>query len=248
LSMQNPATIGIIIPVYNEALNIEKTLDALQEGIAASDGLFSIYIVYDTDEDTTLPVVAEIRSKYPFMIRLIKNDARGVCNAIKAGLEKAQGDFVMVTMADMSDDYGALPAMVEAAQNDFDVVCGSRYMKGGKTHGGPLIKQNLSRLAGLSLHFLTQIPTHDITNSYKIYKKSFLKDIEIESTGGFEIGMEITAKAFIHGYKITEIPCQWWDRTEGKSRFQLLRWLPKYLRWYMLLAARGPSHVFISKK
>ena len=242
MAMNNPATFGIIIPVYNEALNIEGNLDAIQKGVAASDGIFTVNIVYDMDNDTTLPVIDQISSKYTFKINLIKNTARGVCNAIKTGFDRSEGEYLLVTMADMSDDYGALPAMSEAAKQGFDVVCGSRYMKGGELHGGPVIKQGLSRLAGLSLLFLTGIPTHDITNSYKIYRKSLLKDIEIESTGGFEIGMEITAKAFIQGYKITEVPCQWWDRTEGKSRFQLLRWLPKYLRWYMLLASRGPNH------
>ena len=237
--MNTTATIGIIIPVYNEALNIERNIDAISQGIAQSEDRFSVNIVYDFDEDTTLPVIEKIRVKYPFPIQLIKNSARGVCNAIKTGLKEAKGDYLLVTMADMSDDYGVLPAMVERAKQGFDVVCGSRYMKGGKTHGGPFLKQSLSRLAGTSLHLLARIPTHDITNSYKIYKKTFLEKIQIESTGGFEIGMEITAKAYIEGYKITEVPCQWWDRTEGKSRFQLFRWLPKYIRWYLLLIFRN---------
>jgi glycosyltransferase involved in cell wall biosynthesis len=232
------STIGIIIPVYNESGNIERNLDAIAAGIKGSDDQFSANIIYDFPEDTTLPVIERIRSKYTFPINLIKNTVRGVCQAIKTGLDQAQGEFLVVTMADMSDDYAILPRMVEVAKQGYDVVCGSRYMKGGKTHGGPFIKQNLSRLAGLSLYALTRIPTHDITNSYKLYRKSFLKTITIESTGGFELGMEITAKAFLKGYKIAEIPSQWWDRTEGKSRFQLLRWLPKYLRWYGLLLSR----------
>ena len=235
----NPSTIAVIIPVYNESANIEKNLDAIQQGIKGSTDAYTVNIVYDFDEDTTLPVIASIRSKYTFPIFLIKNTSRGVCHAIKTGLSQAQGNFLLVSMADMSDDYGILPQMVDQAKNGFDIVCASRYMKGGKMHGGPFVKQLLSRLAGVSLHFLTGIPTHDITNSYKIYKKSLFKDITIESEGGFEIGMEITAKAFIQGYKITEIPAQWWDRTAGQSRFRLLRWLPKYLRWYgMLLTHR----------
>lgn len=231
----NPITVAIIIPVYNESANIEKNLDAIQHGINDSKEIFTVNIVYDFDEDATLPVIARIRTKYSFPIFLIKNTARGVCNAIRTGLSQAQGDYLLVTMADMSDDYGVLPQMVAEARKGFDIVCGSRYMKGGKTHGGPFLKQNLSRWAGISLHFFSGIPTHDITNSYKMYKKSFLKDMVIESDGGFEIGMEITVKAFLKGLKITEIPTQWWDRITGQSRFQLLRWIPKYLRWYGLL-------------
>lgn len=227
--------IGIIIPVYNEAANIENNLNTLASGIKNSPHQYSVNIVYDFNEDSTLPVIERIRLQYPFPINLIKNEIKGVCNAIKTGLTKAQGDFVLVTMADMSDDYAVLDAMVNKALEGFDIVCGSRYMKGGKTHGGPWLKQNLSRLAGLSLHALTGIPTHDVTNSYKLYRKSIFKDIVLESQGGFEIGMEITIKAFINGLKIAEIPCGWWDRTAGQSRFQLLKWLPKYLHWYFLL-------------
>jgi len=231
----NPITVAIIIPVYNESANIEKNLDAIKQGIKGSKEIFTVNIVYDFEEDTTLPVIVKIRTQYPFQIILIKNTSKGVCNAIKTGLNQAKGDYLLVTMADMSDDYSILPQLVDLAKNGFDIVCGSRYMKGGKTHGGPFLKKNLSRLAGVSLHFLTRIPTHDITNSYKIYRKSLLNTMRIESDGGFEIGMEITAKAFGQGSKITEIPTQWWDRTAGQSRFQLGRWLPKYLRWYGLL-------------
>ena len=243
-SLFRGAHIAIIIPVYNEGANIERNLDAIQQGINGCKEIFTVNIVYDFDEDTTLPVIARIRTKYSFSIHLIKNTAGGVCNAVKTGLNQAQGDYLVVSTADMSDDYSILPRMVAEAQNGFDIVCGSRYMKGGKTHGGPFLKRNLSRLACLSLYFFTRIPTHDITNSYKIYKKSIFNDITIESEGGFEIGMEITAKAFIKGYRIAEIPAQWWDRTAGQSRFQLVRWLPEYLRWYGLLLYGGVLRLF----
>jgi hypothetical protein len=65
-----------------------------------------------------------------------------------------------------------------------------------------------------------------------MYRKSMLDAISIESKGGFEIGMEITIKAYIAGYKITEVPSTWYDRTDGKSNFKLWTWLPYYLHWY----------------
>lgn len=61
-----------------------------------------------------------------------------------------------------------------------------------------------------------------------------LDAITIESKGGFEIGMEITVKAYIAGYKITEVPTTWYDRTNGESNFKLWAWLPNYLHWYWL--------------
>jgi len=136
-------------------------------------------------------------------------------------------------MADLSDDLGAVDEMYRLIMDEgYDVVCGSRYMKGGRQLGGPFLKRLLSRMAGVSLHYLTGIPTHDVTNSFKMYRRSFLMNTKIESEGGFEIGMELTVKAFISGLKITELPVTWTDRVAGKSRFQMWPWIPNYLRWY----------------
>ncbi len=234
--------IDVIIPVFNEGRNIKRTLDSLAANVKNIEAHFNVNIIYDMEEDDTLPVVRDIRGGYPYAIVLVKNEKSGACNAIKRGLRDSSADFMLVTMADMSDDYSALPMMVDKAREGYDIVCASRYMKGGKLYGGPFLKQAMSRVSGISLHFLRRIPTHDITNSYKLYRARIIRMIEIESTGGFEIGMEITAKAYLAGAKITEIPTRWWDRTQGESRFALMKWLPRYLKWYffLLLGRRTP--------
>jgi len=84
----------------------------------------------------------------------------------------------------------------------------------------------------ISIQSLVGIPTYDVTNSFKMYTKKALHAIGIESNGGFELGMEIVIKAFLRGYKITEIPSIWYDRDMGESRFRLWKWLPKYAYWY----------------
>ncbi|MBN1412797.1 MAG: glycosyltransferase [Spirochaetales bacterium] len=229
----------IVIPVYNEGGNIRQNLDNISAAILPIKDETEIAIVYDFEEDNTLPIVKSMMNAFPVHIRLQKNPQKGVCSAIKEGLLAAESTFVLVTMADMSDDYGKLPQMLKKAEEGYDVVCGSRYMKGGHQYGGPLLKKFISSTAGRSLHLLSGIPTHDITNSYKLYRKSIFKSITIESVGGFEIGLEITAKAYLAGYKVTEVPCSWWDRSNGESRFQLKKWLPLYLHWYLkVLPAR----------
>lgn len=120
--------------------------------------------------------------------------------------------------------------MVQKAKDEqADIVCGSRYMKGGRQIGGGFVKSTLSRCAGYSLRYLAGVPTHDATNSFKLYKKSFLSQQTIESSGGFELGLELVIKAFLQGYKIAEVPTVWRDRKNGRSHFQLVRWLPFYL-------------------
>lgn len=217
--------ITIVIPVYNEGENIKTTVELIEKEVKVP---FQINVIYDFDEDTTVEPAKKLN------VKLIKNKyGRGVLNAIKTGLETADGEFVIVTMADLSDPPGVINDMVKSAEeNNADIVCGSRYMKGGKQYGGPLLKGLMSKYAGLSLHYCAGLPVHDATNSFKLYRKSFLNSVEIESTGGFELGIELVVKAFKKGYKVTEVPTTWHDRTAGKSNFKLVEWLPKYLKWY----------------
>jgi len=220
--------LGIIIPVYNEAENIGETVRAIEAKVKTPH---AIYIVYDFDEDNTLPVVKRLKEGGVDLV-LLKNSAGEVVNAIKIGLREADERYLLVTMADLSDDYGVVDAMVQKAGQGFDVVCGSRYAKGGRQIGGPLLKKTLSRLAGLSLRHLARIPTSDVTNSFKLYRKSMVDVLTIESEGGFEIAMEIVVKAHFSGYRVAEIPCIWHDRQQGASRFRILHWMPNYLKWY----------------
>jgi hypothetical protein len=122
--------------------------------------------------------------------------------------------------------------MLELYREGNHVVVGSRYMKGGRIVNGPALKQALSRVAGVSLHWLRRIPTHDATNAFKIYDGAMLRQFSIESKSGFELNLEITVKAFLGRRRIVEIPTVWRDRTQGKSKFKLWAWLPNYLRWY----------------
>jgi glycosyltransferase involved in cell wall biosynthesis len=221
--------IHIVIPACNERENIKTTLSEIRDKVRTP---CHVTIVYDFDEDSTLPAVEEwMRTNWE--VFLLKNKyGKGAANAIKTGFEMVDGDVILVTMADLSDDLAKVDVMFKRVNEGYDIVCGSRYMKGGEQQGGPWLKKLLSRTAGVSLHVLTGLPTHDVTNSFKMYTKKVLNNIKIESGSGFELGMEIVIKAHFSGFKVTEIPCTWVDRRQGESRFKILRWMPKYLRWY----------------
>lgn len=222
--------LDIVVPVYNEANCIKKLFDEIEREIRTPK---RVMVVYDFEEDSTIPVVINCRHEYSFCIDLMHNTiGRGVVNAIKYGMEMATNEMVLIMMADLSDKLDVVDSMCELMSSGYDLVCGSRYMKGGKQNGGPLFKGMLSRMAGLSLHVLTKVPTHDCTNSFKLYRKTMLDNLVIESTGGFEIGLEIVVKAYASGYRIGEVPSEWFDREEGESNFHLWKWMPHYLHWY----------------
>jgi glycosyltransferase involved in cell wall biosynthesis len=225
----------IITPVYNEAENFPALYAAVKKNIKTPHKLV---VVYDFDEDNTLPVARKFAKQDKTMVVHKNTIGRGVLNALKSGFDYVPSGPVLIIMADLSDDLSMVDAMYKKYLEGASVVCGSRYMKGGQQIGSPLLKRTLSRLAGVSLYYVRRLPTHDVTNNFKLYDKTLLDSITIESQGGFEIAMEITVKAFRQGLTIVELPTTWRDRTAGESNFQLWAWLPSYLRWYF--HALGP--------
>jgi glycosyltransferase involved in cell wall biosynthesis len=224
-------TVSIIIPVYNEGANFSILWKELTRQVACE---FKAYVVYDFDGDDTVPVANKIIEGGDTRLKLIKNNIkRGVVGAVCTGFNSVDSGPVLVVMADLSDDLSIVTQMLKLYNQGYDVIVGSRYVKGGRLIGGPVLKQSMSRVAGLSLHWLRRIPTTDATNAFKMYDREMLRDIVIESNGGFELNLEITVKAFLAGYKITEIPSTWTDRTAGTSKFKLWSWLPSYLKWYL---------------
>ena len=105
-------------------------------------------------------------------------------------------------------------------------------MQGGRQVGRPSLKSALSRLAGVSLYWLGRVGTHDATNSFKAYDRRFVEQVGIESDAGFELGIEMVAKARRRRLPVAEIPTIWLDRVTGQSNFKVRAWIPRYMRWY----------------
>ena len=218
----------VVIPAYNEGENITKTIQDLS---SLYGGEINVLVVVDFDEDSTIEVFR--LSKKPDSYKLVvQNYGPGPANAIRYGIDQASTDCVTVLMADGSDDIRAISELSNLVNRGVAVACASRYMSGGQQIGGQRFKKFLSRSAGKTLFLFAGIGTHDPTNSFKSYSRDFLAQVGIESRSGFELGIELVAKAHRLRLPVAEIPTIWLDRTNGDSRFQIARWVPKYLRWY----------------
>jgi len=227
--------LAIILPVYNEGEAVEPVLRGLAATVRTPH---EVVVVYDFDADTTVPVIQRLATEIPGL-RGLRNDlGRGVLNAMKAGIAATSAPYVLISMADGSDEPQVVDPMVALAKGGADVVAASRYMRGGHQIGGPLLKRLMSRVAGLTLHWFARVPTHDPTSNFKLYSRRFIDSVTIESTAGFELALELTVKATLAGRRVAEVPTTWRDRTSGQSNFKLRKWLPHYLRWYFL-ALRG---------
>jgi dolichol-phosphate mannosyltransferase len=230
IAQTSPGDLTIVIPVYNEGAGFEALWSEINTHLQFP---FRALAVYDFDEDDTVPAVRAVIARGENRLSLVKNNVgRGVVGALLTGFREVENGPLLVVMADLSDDLAKVSRMLELYRRGYHIVVGSRYMKGGRIVNGPVLKQGLSRVAGVSLCWLRRIPTHDATNAFKIYDGAMLRQFTLESQRGFELNLEITVKGFLAGYRIAEIPAEWRDRTQGKSKFKLWAWLPHYLRWY----------------
>jgi dolichol-phosphate mannosyltransferase len=236
--------IDIIIPVYNEGANILSTLASLAREVRTP---VRILICYDRDEDDTLAAIRK-HGSCGLEVVFVKNRSRGAHGAVMSGFAASRSEHVLVYPAD--DDYNAsiLDEMFRKAARGRDIVCASRFMKGGSMVGCPLLKSLLVRVAAFTLCHIGRIPTHDATNGFRLFSRRLLHAVTIESTEGFTYSLELLAKCHRLGWTVDEVPARWIERTRGASRFKVLRWIPSYLRWYWYIfattaLARGPDSV-----
>jgi len=222
--------LDIVIPVYNEGRNIVTTLSALAKAVATPA---RVLICYDHSEDDTLPAVRSNPQAHASLpVEFVRNTGRGAHSAVMTGFAASKAPFVLMYAAD--DDYNAdmLDRMVALARGGCDIVCGSRFMPGGSMVGCPVLKAVLVRAGNFTLRHLARLPTTDASNGFRLFSRRVIDRIAVESDQGFCYSIELLVKAHRLGWKIGEVPVQWFERRHGESRFRVLKWLPAYLRWY----------------
>jgi len=219
--------VSVIIPAYNEEKSIEEVISRLVGALRVE---YEIVVVNDHSVDNTRDKVEDLKKNYKNIVLVDNQEPQGFANTLRTGFEAASGEVVVPVMADLCDDPGTINKMYRKINQGYDIVCGSRYSDKGKKLGGPLIKTLLSNLAGKIIYILG-VPTQDITNSFKMYKREVIEAIDSKAMS-FEISMEIPLKAHLKGFKITEVPTVWHSRTVGESSFKVMKLIPVYLKLY----------------
>jgi dolichol-phosphate mannosyltransferase len=225
----------VVVPAYNEGEDVISVLDRLFESVRLP---CEVLVVVDSADDSTVPVTEEYAQKEPRLRCLVNTYGRGPANAIRFGIDAASAPVVVVTMADGCDDARQIDELVRLVERGVAVAAASRYMPGGQQVGGPVLKGTLSRLAGRSLRTFAHVGTRDATNSFKAYSTDFVRQVGIDSRDGFEIGIELTAKAKRLRQPVAEVPTIWLDRQAGISNFNVAKWVPSYVRWYRFAFGR----------
>lgn len=228
--------VSIVIPALNEGDDIVPCLDRILEAVALP---CEILVVVDDPSDSTAAAIGAVFAGENKVHVLINDRGRGPGRAIRYGIDHALAPVVVVTMADGSDDPRLIDDLTRLVERGVVVAAASRYSPGGQQVGGPALKGFLSRFAGRSLYLAARVGTRDATNSFKAYSTAFVREVGIDSRHGFELGLELTAKARRLRRPIAEIPTIWLDRAAGVSNFKIATSIPDYLFWYRFAFGRS---------
>lgn len=225
--------VDIVIPVWNE----EESFPHMYAAAEKIRARWNLYIVYDSPEDTTLRTAQAVADRDP-RVRLVQNKSHGVISAITTGLEQVQAPAVLITAIDLPQDVVLVDDLLARMRSSgAAIVAPSRYIKGGGRNSGNWLNSTLSRLANTTLPLVAGIPIHDATNGSKLYDKSFLRRVHIETVAGWALALELTVKAHMLGLPMVEVPVFHAPRAAGVSKFRLGAWLPEYVRWYACAVA-----------
>jgi dolichol-phosphate mannosyltransferase len=217
------AATWVIIPTYNEAVNLERIVAATRaelDRVAAGD--YRILVVDDGSPDGTGSIADSLAVRCAAVSVLHRNRKAGLGAAYLAGFEHAlaAGARRVIEMdADFSHDPRYLPALLEASA-DADVVLGSRYVAGGGVRDWSLARKLISRGGGLYARAVLGVRVNDLTGGFKCIRREVLEAIDLPSVRaeGYVFQIEVTYRAILAGFTVREIPIVFADRTAGKSK------------------------------
>ena len=209
----------VVIPTYNEAENLPKLVEALEEELQKEN--FNIIVVDDNSPDGTSEMIRKMSEGYDNLRLFVRPEKRGLGSAYKDGFKVSSGDFIVVMDADLSHNPEELPKLLETL-NDADVAIGSRYVPGGRVVGWKGHRRLISRGANLLARLVLGLNIKDATSGFRAYKRRALEEIASRSSlNGFEFQVEALYIAKRLGLKVTEVPITFASRKRGKSKLSL---------------------------
>lgn len=236
-----------VIPARNEEGCIESTLRDFAATLAANGIPYELLVVDDGSTDRTPLIVEKLHQQNP-AIRLHINEGRhGFGMAVRAGLQRAQGDAIAVVMADASDHPADLVLYYHKLREGYDCVFGSRFCSGGEVIDYPWHKLILNRMANLFVQMLFGLSFNDTTNAFKCYRREVVEAMQPLISPHFNLTVEMPLKAIVRGFRYAQVPISWTNRKHGVSKLKIKEMGSRYLfivlyLWLEKHLARGDYH------
>ncbi|NLV44648.1 MAG: glycosyltransferase family 2 protein [Candidatus Hydrogenedentes bacterium] len=227
--MRNKLLYSILIPAYNEAENLPRTLEPLAAALRGEGIPFELLVVNDNSTDATPQVLESLAPSYPELHVVTNTPPGGLGRAIRCGLKHFKGDVVAVVMADSSDSPEDVVACYRKIEEGYDCVFGSRFRKGSKVSQYPPVKLFFNRIVNFAMRVLFLTRFNDLTNAFKVYRRHAIESISPLHAAHFNITIEMSLSCLIRRFKIAEIPISWSGRTWGQSNLRLREMGRRYL-------------------
>ena len=222
--------LSVVIPAYNEAENLPKTIGEIYDELVKENIEHEILVSNDNSEDNTAEVIEKLERKYPTMRHVFNSHPNGYGYAVRRGLENFNGDCVVITMADLSDDPKDIVKYYRKMQETgCDMVFGSRWMKGAKVVDYPKKKLWLNRLVNNCIRFMFFFKYNDVTNGFKLFSKATIDGLKPFISGQFSFALELPLKAIVRGYSYEVVPNNWYNREVGESNLKIGKMMKRYL-------------------
>ena len=224
--------LSILLPVRNEGANLKLMLKILE---AVVEVPHEVLVVYDFPEDDSIPVVEALQQTLS-NVRLVHNTiGRGGVNAIRAGVEAAAGEYILIFVADDTGPVLSIEEMMGLMDEGCDFVSCTRYAHGGRRLGGSMLSQLLSRTANRLFHAIAGCRLTDATTGIKMFRRALFEKFDLQAAQvGWAGIFEMAIKAQAMGFTLGEIPIISVDRLYGgRSTFRAWPWMREYLRWFL---------------
>ena len=219
--MTSVKMLSVVIPARDEEGCVAGTVEHLHLELDLHKIPHEIVVVDDGSKDGTWRILQELSLRIP-ALRPIQNDGpHGFGKAVAKGIDGAEGDGVVIMMADESDDCRDVVHYWLLLNQGWDCVFGSRFIKGGGVIDYPWIKLRLNRLANLFIRVLFRVPLNDTTNAFKAYRKTTLDGCRPFLSPHFNLTVELPLKAIVRGYSWTVIPITWRNRRAGQAKLKI---------------------------
>jgi dolichol-phosphate mannosyltransferase len=222
--------VSVVIPSRDESGHLPGTLRELAATLSQESIEHELVVVDDHSSDGTPAVVRDLRAELPSLVLVENTRPGGYGHAVVTGIEASTGDAVAVYMADGSDRPEDLVRFVRTMEDEgVDCVFGTRFSRGGETIDYPLPKLLLNRAANNVIRLLFQIRYDDVTNAFKLYRRSVLDGVRPYLSHHFNLTVELPLKAIIRGYSYAVVPNAWVNRRHGTSKFQIKEMGSRYV-------------------
>lgn len=211
--------IAIVLPMYNEETNVPLLLAAIAKVRKEKNLDLEAIAVNDGSKDSTLKVLKGLGKKYPFLFVVDHGKNRGVAQALKTGIETAlkRKDEVFFFMdSDLTHNPEDFPKFIKKIEDGYDLVIGSRFIKGGGMVGVPTIRVLISQIGNLFGRVVLGVPVRDFTSGFRCLRAEVFKKVKLEEDS-FPIQLEETVKTYASGFKVGEVPIILTTRKYGQS-------------------------------